>query len=145
MSGDRVIAHGRSSPGGGPATLVVVHDSGGAWIFHGPEGRVGVRLLKAETVRLCRAVLDRSMTARPYDPWRDVDGTPISVGCRVEQVTVHKEYGALSCRLHWLGRVVDRGHSRVGVHFDNRNDDRVVSVRPHLLRVITPRGGGTDE
>ncbi len=38
---DRVIAHGRSSLGGGPATLVVVHDCGGAWIFHGPEGRVG--------------------------------------------------------------------------------------------------------
>ncbi len=140
------MAHGRSTADGSPAVLMV-HESGGGWIFHGPEGRVGVRLLKAEAVRLCKAVLDRSMTARPYDPWRDVDGTPISVGCRVQQVTVHKEHGAAPSRLHWQGQVVDRGNSRVTVHFDNHNKDRLVSVRPHLLRVITPQtnGEGTDE
>ncbi len=84
------------------------------------------------------------MTARPYDPWRDVDGIPIMVGYRVQQVTVHKEYGAVLSRLHWLGEVVGRGNSRVIVHFDNHNDDRLVSVRPHLLRVIPQQPGGGD-
>ncbi len=48
--------------------------------------------------------------ARPaYDPWRDVDGTPIPVGARVEQVAVAKEHGALSARLHQRGEVIRRG------------------------------------
>jgi hypothetical protein len=36
----------------------------------------------------------------PYDPWRDVDGTHIPVGARVEQITEAKEHGALRARVH---------------------------------------------
>jgi hypothetical protein len=33
------------------------------------------------------------------DPWRDVNGIPITVGCRVEQTGVDVELGALRSRL----------------------------------------------
>jgi hypothetical protein len=79
--------------------------------------------------------------ARPaYDPWRDVDGTPIPVGARVEQVAVAKEHGAQSARLHQRGEVIrcgsgtGRGHLRLYVRF--QGEDESVSIRPHLVRVI---------
>lgn len=74
-----------------------------------------------------------------YDPWRDVDGTHIAVQCRVEQVAVGKEHGALPSRLHHQGQVVGRGTNRLQVRFD---DNQLISVRPHLVRVLkeTPDG-----
>ncbi|MGH7261147.1 MAG: hypothetical protein ACREI9_10760 [Nitrospiraceae bacterium] len=84
------------------------------------------------------------MPARPprpaYDPWRDVEGTHIPGQCRVEQIAVSKEYGALPSRLHQQGLVLGRGTNRLYVRFDG--DDKLVSLRPHLVRVLTTPGGG---
>jgi len=71
-----------------------------------------------------------------YDPWRDVDGVPIPQQCRIEQVAVDKERGALPSRLHKHGHVLGRGTTRLTVRFDNEN--KVVRIRPHLVRVLTP-------
>jgi hypothetical protein len=77
----------------------------------------------------------------PYDPWRDTKGTSIPVGARVEQVAVANEHGALTVRLHQHGVVISpgglsgRGH-RLHVRFDG--ETKPVSIRPHLLRVVTP-------
>ncbi|MGH3869647.1 MAG: hypothetical protein ACRDQ4_26805 [Pseudonocardiaceae bacterium] len=74
-----------------------------------------------------------------YDYWRDVDGTHIPVQCRVVQIAVSKEHGALSSRLHKQGRDVGRGTTRLRVRFDH--EAKLVSVRPHLVRVLnTPDG-----
>jgi hypothetical protein len=78
------------------------------------------------------------MPARPprpgYDPWRDAAGAPIPQQCRIEQVAVGKSYGALPSRLHKQGQVLGRGVIRLSVLFDN--EDTVVSIRPHLVRVV---------
>ena len=84
-----------------------------------------------------------TMPARPprtaYNRWRDVDDTPIPVPCRIEQIAVSKEHGALPSRLHQQGQVIDRGTDRLQVRFD---DNQVISLRPHLVRVLdkTPDG-----
>jgi hypothetical protein len=71
----------------------------------------------------------------PFDPWRDVEGTHIPVGARVEQVAVARGYGALSRRLHWRGEVLRRGHyTRLFIRFDGESEP--VSIRPHLLRMV---------
>jgi hypothetical protein len=57
------------------------------------------------------------------------------VPCRVEQIGVAKEYGALASRLHKQGQVVDRRGARLVVLFDG--EDTAVSIRPHLVRVLT--------
>lgn len=80
------------------------------------------------------------MPTRPaYDLWRDADGAPIPQQCRIEQVTVHREHGALPSRLHKQGEVLGRGSTRLTVRFDG--EDTVVSIRPHLVRVLTTPGG----
>lgn len=78
------------------------------------------------------------MSAR-YDRWRDVDGTPLTDGCRVEQIAVTKLHGALPGRLHQRGEVIGRGTTRVNVLFDG--EASVVSVRPHLVRVLDTDDG----
>jgi hypothetical protein len=77
----------------------------------------------------------------PYDPWRDVNGTPILVGAVVEQIAVAKEHGALADRLNKHGVVISLGGlsgrgSRLRVRFES--DTEPVSIRPHLLRVVNP-------
>ncbi len=80
--------------------------------------------------------MTRRWSARPRDdPWRDTHDAPIPVPCRVEQVGVAKEYGALASRLHKQGQVVDRRGARLVVLFDG--EDTPVSIRPHLVRVLT--------
>jgi len=104
----------------------------------GREPGVGQNLYPAELVR------DREHLARPaqawrYDRWRDVDGTPIPVGCRVTQIAVAKEHGALSARRNkhavvtQLGTVTGRGY-RIRVRFDGETES--VTIRPHLVRVL---------
>jgi hypothetical protein len=73
------------------------------------------------------------------DPWRDAEGTPIPEQCRVEQVVVDKEHGALSCRLHQQGQVIGRGTTLLYVRFDHRN--QLIALRPHLVRVLETLGG----
>jgi hypothetical protein len=78
--------------------------------------------------------------ARPAsDPWRDAEGTPISLQSRVEQVAVDKEHGALASRLHHQGQVVGRGTTLVYVLFDH--DSQLIALRPHLLRVLNTTDG----
>ena len=98
--------------------------------------------MQAENIPPYRAVGRRSaspevthtMPTRPprpvYDPWCDADGTPIPQHCRIEQIAVHKEHGALPSRLHKQGQVISRGISRLTVRFD---DNTVVRIRPHLV------------
>ena len=78
------------------------------------------------------------MAARPYDPWRDTHGDPIPQQCRVEQVAVGKNHGALPSRLHKQGQVTGRGLTRLTVRFDH--EDELVHIRPHLVRVLTTPG-----
>ncbi len=75
------------------------------------------------------------MSGRPYDRWRDAEGVHISDGCRVEQIAVRKEHGALPSRLSKRGEVVGRGTHRVTVRFDT--ETTLAGVRPHLLRVTS--------
>jgi hypothetical protein len=49
---------------------------------------------------------------------RDVDGTPIPVHSRVEQVMVDKNHGALLSRLHMRGQVVGWGTHLLYVRFE---------------------------
>ncbi len=81
-----------------------------------------------------------TMPTRPYDPWRDTDGAPIPQHCRIEQIAVHRDHGALPSRLHQQGQVLGRGTNRLIVKFDDQN--KVVSIRPHLVRVLTTPDGG---
>jgi hypothetical protein len=81
----------------------------------------------------------RAMPAAPYDPWRDADGAPIPQRGRIEQVAVGKSHGAMSSRLHKQGQVLGRGVTRLIVQFDE--EDTVVRIRPHLVRVLTTPGG----
>jgi hypothetical protein len=84
------------------------------------------------------------MPTRPprpaYNRWRDVNGTPIPLSCRVEQIAVSKEHGALPSRLHQQGQVIRRGHNRLYVCFDA--DNQLISLRPHLVRVLDDAPGG---
>lgn len=83
--------------------------------------------------------VDGSRRAGRYDPWRDADGVPIPQQCRIEQVAVGKSHGALPSRSHKRGQVLGRGLTRLIVRFDDEDD--VVRIRPHLVRVLTTPGG----
>jgi hypothetical protein len=80
------------------------------------------------------------VNSRPvYDRWRDVRSVHISDGARVEQVEVAKEHGALSHRLGKRAEVIGRSRSnRLRERFDG--EDKSVSIRPHLVRVVTADG-----
>lgn len=75
---------------------------------------------------------------RVYDRWRDVDGTHIAVGARVEQTETDARLGALRSRLYRRGQVTSRGTTRLVVRFDG--EDQTVTIRPHLVRVIEGDG-----
>lgn len=86
---------------------------------------------------------DFTVPARPpsrpaYDPWRDAYGAQIPQHCRIEQVAVDKIYGALPSRLHKRGQVIGRGTTRINVRFDDEN--KLVRIRPHLVRVLDKPG-----
>lgn len=67
------------------------------------------------------------------DRWCDIEGTHISLFCQVEQVAETTHRGMLPSRLHQRGHVVGRGLDCLYVRFD---DNHLVSLRPHLLRVL---------
>jgi hypothetical protein len=80
--------------------------------------------------------------ARPtYDPWRDGEGAPITVECRVQQIGIAREDGALKPRLHKQGEVTNLGGQegrgfRLRVLLDEKTEP--TTIRPHLLRVVNP-------
>jgi hypothetical protein len=76
----------------------------------------------------------RSARVRPvYDPWRDVDGTPVPVGAWVAQTEVDAGLGALRAWLGKRGRVLRRSATRLVVRFAGESE--LVRIRPHLVRV----------
>jgi hypothetical protein len=75
---------------------------------------------------------------RVYDRWRDVGGTHVTVGTRVEQAETDARMGALRSRLYRRGQVIGRGTTRLVVRFDD--EDQTVSIRPHLVRVVEGDG-----
>jgi hypothetical protein len=74
------------------------------------------------------------------DRWRDVHGTPIAMFRWVEQIAESTERTPLPSHLHQHGQVVGLGEELLFVRFE---DDQVVSLRPHLVRVLdaAPEGG----
>lgn len=75
-----------------------------------------------------------AVRARRYDRWRDMNGTHVPVGARVEQAGVDARMGAPRSRLHQRGEVISRGTTRLVVRFDG--DETPVSIRPHLVRMV---------
>jgi hypothetical protein len=76
-----------------------------------------------------------SAPAKPpvHDRWCDIDGNHISLFCRVEQAEQDQEPQALPSRIHQQGQIVGRGIDSLYVCFD---DNHVVSLQPHLLRLL---------
>lgn len=82
------------------------------------------------------------MTTQPAtpDPWLDADGVHLFDHCRVEQIGVDPEDGALASRLFWCGEVMGRGPDRVNVRFDGSG--KLASIAARRLRFIA--GVGAD-
>jgi hypothetical protein len=70
--------------------------------------------------------------------WRDIDGTPISLFCEVEQVADGSEPSLLGCRLQQRGHIVGRGLDSLYVCFPN---NQMISMPSHLLRVLDDAAG----
>jgi hypothetical protein len=73
-------------------------------------------------------------------PWRDVEGTPIPLGCRIEQIAVSQQHGAMPSRLHQHGQVIARDTHWLHVRFDD--DQHLVLLQLHLVRVLDQAPGG---
>jgi hypothetical protein len=74
-----------------------------------------------------------------HDQWCDIEGAHIALFCRVEQVVQSSKPGVLPSRLHQQGQIVGRGLDSLYVCFD---DNHVVSLQPHLLRLLPDAPGG---
>ncbi|MGH3602030.1 MAG: hypothetical protein ACRDQH_17425, partial [Pseudonocardiaceae bacterium] len=70
--------------------------------------------------------------------WCDIDGTPISLFCEVEQVADGAEPSLLGSRLHQRGHVAGWALDSLYVCFP---DNQMISVRPYLLRVLDDAAG----
>ncbi len=74
------------------------------------------------------------VASRPdCDRWCDIEGTPLALFSRVEQVEEVREPGLLSSRLGQQGEVVGRGLELLFVCFP---DHAVVSLSPQVLRLV---------
>jgi hypothetical protein len=73
------------------------------------------------------------------DLWRDIEGAHLALFCWVEQVAQSPEPSLLPSRLHQRGQIVGRGLDSLYVCFD---DNHVVSLQPHLLRLLPDALGG---
>ncbi|MBV9139863.1 MAG: hypothetical protein JO115_02900 [Pseudonocardiales bacterium] len=73
-------------------------------------------------------------------PLHDADGKTLSLGDRVEQVSVDENHGALRSRLHHYGKIIGRDRDRVYVVFE-QGWHYMVNLPPHHLRFLdTPDG-----
>ncbi|MBV9144190.1 MAG: hypothetical protein JO115_25270 [Pseudonocardiales bacterium] len=69
---------------------------------------------------------------------QDAEGRTLSLGDRVEQVSVDEDHGALRSWLHHYGKIIGRG--RVYVVFD-QGWQHLVTIPPQHLRLLnTPDG-----
>ncbi|MBV9143869.1 MAG: hypothetical protein JO115_23615 [Pseudonocardiales bacterium] len=76
-------------------------------------------------------------TFRPLKdfPLQDAEGRTLSLGDRVEQVSVDEDHGALRSRLHHQGKIVGRDWDRVYVVFD-QGWHYLVNLPPQHLRLL---------
>jgi len=74
-----------------------------------------------------------------HDPWRDVEGSHISLFCWVEQVAEHPEAGALFSRLHQRGQVLGRGPRELYVCF--QGEGQLIGLSPQLVRLLPDAPG----
>lgn len=73
-------------------------------------------------------------------PLHDANGSTLSLGDRVEQVTVDEDHGTLPSRLHHYGKIIGRDRDRVYVIFD-QGWQYMVNLPPQHLRLLdTPDG-----
>jgi hypothetical protein len=68
--------------------------------------------------------------------WCDAQGSPLLLGCRVRQIGVDRQGGALPCWLHQHGRVV--GWDTTWLYLCMDQHRTLVVLRPHLVRVLDP-------
>jgi len=89
----------------------------------------------------CRERPPDASPLRPASPrWRDVEGTPLPLLCRIEQIAVRPQQGAMPSRLRQHGQVLGWDTHRLHVCF---KDERwLVLLQPHLVRVLTQAPGG---
>ena len=73
------------------------------------------------------------------DRWSDIEGTPVSMFCGVEQVAEDPEPGTLFSRLHQHGQVVGGGPDLVYVRF--QGERQMIGVPPGLVRVLDAAPG----
>ncbi|MBV9139742.1 MAG: hypothetical protein JO115_02270 [Pseudonocardiales bacterium] len=76
--------------------------------------------------------------ARSYR-WRDGDGTPLHLLCRVEQIAIDPPKGAMAFRLHQQGQVVGWDASWLHACFDDRR--ALVLLHAHLVGALDPPWG----
>lgn len=119
MSGDSPASRATHRAGPPPSTRQI----GGSGDTHDAHSTITTHLRPLGRLR--------SLARRP--------GHPYPLQSRVEQVTVDTEHGALPSRLHQQGQVVGRGTYLLYVIFDH--GDRLVALRPHLVRVLETRHG----
>ena len=74
---------------------------------------------------------------RTYDRWRDLDGTYVRVGARVEQTEIDACMGALRSRLYRRGQVTSRGATPLVVCIES--EDQTVRGRT-VVRVVDGDG-----
>jgi hypothetical protein len=70
--------------------------------------------------------------------WSDAEGTPLALGCRIEQIAVDQVQGAMRSRLHQQGLVIGWDTTWLHVCFDH--DRMLVVLRTHLVRVLDADG-----
>jgi len=70
----------------------------------------------------------------PGELGRDVNGTPIVVGTRVEQTGTDAQQGALRSRQGQQGQVLRRSATHMVVRFEG--DTTLTRIRAHLLQVV---------
>jgi len=73
-------------------------------------------------------------------PLQDAEGRTLSLGDRVEQVSVDEDHGALRAWLHHYGKIIGRDRNRVYVVFEQRWQHLVTIPPQHLRLLNTPDG-----
>jgi hypothetical protein len=73
--------------------------------------------------------------AVPYQ-WTDAEGSPLPLWCRVAQIAVDPQHGAMRCWLHQHGLVI--GWDATWLHVCMDHYQTFVVLRAHLVRALTP-------
>jgi hypothetical protein len=74
-----------------------------------------------------------------FHRWSDVEGTPMALWCRIEQIAVNQPPGGMPSRLHQQGKVIGWDGTWLHVCFDH--DHALILLRAHLVRVLDPTPG----